>query len=92
MPKFEGRCTCTLKFFLIRPYAFQFLSNISNFFEIVGIAELPFKELNQIVEHFELYLNMPIAVKNAETVQQQEHYKKAKVDNQMRKAISDPTQ
>jgi hypothetical protein len=36
----------------------------------VGIAQLPFKELNQIVEHFELYLNMPIAIKNAETVQQ----------------------
>lgn len=88
-PKFLGdKCCCGLKFYRVRPYTFQFLSVIQQFYEIIGMAELSFKELNQIVEHFEMYLNIPIAEKNAVTIQQAKNYSQSLRQNRNKRFVN----
>lgn len=68
IPSFGSRCICNFRFFLVRPYTYEFLSVICTFFEIIGMAKMALKEITQIVKHFELYLNKPIVQKNLHTI------------------------
>ena len=43
---FKGICFCKLKAFVIRPYTLEFIKAIHPFFEIIGIARLPYGELS----------------------------------------------
>lgn len=90
MPKFKGICCCHLKFYLVRPYTFEFLSVLHPFYEIIGMADVSFKELNLIVEHFEMYLNIPIAEKNAITIEEADNYNKHVKENRKKKKFTDP--
>jgi len=45
---------------MIRPYTFEILRAIQPFFEIVGMTNMPYNELEQIIDFIELMLNKPI--------------------------------
>ena len=57
-------CSCNLKVFSIRPHTFEIIGAIWPFFEMVAISQLNFKEVQQIVDHIEKILNLPIIEKN----------------------------
>lgn len=45
----SSMCYCHMRFFKVRPYTFQFLNGIFPFYEFIGVADLPFKELDQVM-------------------------------------------
>ena len=65
----EGRlCICERDIYHIRPYTFEIMRALQPFFEIIGMSNLPYFELEQIIDHIELVLNKPITelIKNQE--------------------------
>lgn len=53
---------------MIRPFSFQLLLAIQPFYEIIGISNIPYGELMQIVDYFEDLLNEEVEEKNKETI------------------------
>lgn len=49
IPSYGSRCICSFRYFLVRPYTFEFLSGICAFFEIIGMAKMAQKEIIQII-------------------------------------------
>lgn len=66
--KIEGICPCNLVVYNIRPHTFELIGAIWPFFEMVAISNLGFKEVQQIVDHLERILNLPIIEKNRRTI------------------------
>lgn len=46
-------CACKVKLFSVRPYTYEFLNCIKSFYEIVGGANLPAYEVEQIIKTLE---------------------------------------
>ena len=55
--KINGKCPCEIKVYNIRPYTFEIIGALQQFFEIVAIAFLPYSDISHIIDHFEKILN-----------------------------------
>mmetsp|Transcript_30791 Transcript_30791/g.47188 ORF Transcript_30791/g.47188 Transcript_30791/m.47188 type:complete len:92 (-) Transcript_30791:411-686(-) len=59
-PRIGNICSCRLKIYQIRPYTFEIINAILPFFELIGMSKIPFFEVQQIADHLEEVLNLPI--------------------------------
>ena len=53
-------CFCRVLVFQIRPYTFEILSAFQPFFELLAFSSLHFTTIEQIINHIEDVLNLPI--------------------------------
>lgn len=57
---------------------------------MIGIAQLSMYEINQVIDHFEMYLNKPIKEKNKEAKENAPKYKQDLNDKMKQKDFKSP--
>jgi len=55
-----GNCLCDILVYKIRPYTYEFLNAIQQYFEIVVFSKMHHKIIENIIDHIESVLNKPI--------------------------------
>ena len=72
LPEIKEACVCCLKFYFVRPFAYQMLLAIQPYFEIIAISKLYFMELEQLLCTMEKELNKLVSQMNIQTFKQAE--------------------